>query len=70
MTEAIKSSATEIQEATSAAVQQKLRRRQKKQRSLSSRRDDLHLNTQIHQVMVQGMQVSLPWLSFMARRDG
>jgi hypothetical protein len=49
---------------------QKLKRRARRDRAPSTRKDTALLNAQVHQVTVQGMPVSLPWLSFMARRDG
>jgi hypothetical protein len=70
MTEVTKNSASEPRDPVSATPHQKPGRRPKKERSLSSRKDDLLLNAQVHQVTVQGMQVSLPWLRFMARREG
>jgi hypothetical protein len=58
------------QEAVSAETTQKLKRRQKRERGHSARKDSLMLDLQVHQVTIQGMQVSLPWLRFMAPRDG
>jgi hypothetical protein len=54
----------------SAETLQKLKRRARRDRAPSTRKDAALLNAQVHQVTVQGMPVSLPWLSFMARRDG
>jgi hypothetical protein len=70
MAEVTKNSASETPNAVSVTTHQKLRRRRTKERSPSSRKDDLLLTSQVHQVTVQGMQVSLPWLRFMAPRDG
>ena len=67
MTEATKNSASEIRNSLSA-TRQKLKRRQK--RTLPAGKEDSALGSQVHQVTVQGMQVSLPWLRFMARREG
>jgi len=60
----------EIHDNASLATEQKLKRRRKRERFLSARKDDALLGSQVHQVTVQGMQVSLPYLSFMARREG
>jgi hypothetical protein len=59
-----------IEEPVSTETTQKLKRRQKRERGISARKDNLLLDPQVHQVTVQGMQVSLPWLRFMAPRDG
>lgn len=67
MTEVRKDRQTE--DTVSMTNRQKLKRRHK-ERSPSSRKDDPLLHSQVHRVTVQGMQVSLPWLSFMARREG
>jgi hypothetical protein len=58
----------QIDEVVSATATRK--RRQKRERSHSPRKEDAFLSSQVHQVTVQGMQVSLPWLRFMAPRDG
>jgi hypothetical protein len=69
MSDLTKKSAADAHEVVSAASLEKLKRRGRRERTTASRRDDLLANAQVHQVTVQGMPVSLPWLSFMARRD-
>lgn len=69
MSEVIKKSAGDVPEAISAATLEKLKRRARRERAASKRKDDPFQNSQVHQVTVQGMPVSLPWLSFMARRE-
>ncbi len=66
MTEAKKN--RQVDELVSATTAQK--RRQKRERAHSPRKEDAFRTSQVHQVTVQGMQVSLPWLRFMAPRDG
>ena len=70
MSETGKKSASNAEEAVSTETLQKLKRRARRDRAPSTRKDAALLNAQVHQVTVQGMPVSLPWLSFMARRDG